>query len=176
MSIRTVLVSGISSKRHWTLITFVLWAVLFDCTGNAATIRGKVVKVVDGDSITVLDADHKQHRIRIIGIAAPEKKQPFWERSRESMVRMVAGKDVSAECHKIDRYSRQVCKVWVQPSDCPTCGKTLDVGHAQIIVGLALWYRQDANEQSAEDRGRYESAEQEARLRKTGLWKDEVTK
>ena len=85
---------------------------------------------------------------------------------------MVAGKDVTADCHKTDRYGRQVCKVWVQPSSCPSCGKTLDIGYAQISVGLAWWYRQYAKEQSEEDRGRYESEENEARLRKRGLWQD----
>ena len=65
------------------------------------------------------------------------------------------------------------CKVWVQPDDCPTCGKTLDVGHAPIVVGLAWWYRQYAKEQTEEDRGRYESEENEERLRKRGLWVDD---
>jgi endonuclease YncB( thermonuclease family) len=51
-------------------------------------------------------------------------------------------------------------------------GKTLDVGYAQISVGLAWWFRRYADEQSAEDRGRYASEEEEARLRKRGLWQD----
>lgn len=88
------------------------------------------------------------------------------------MARFVAGKEVSADCHKIDRYKRQVCKVWVQPADCATCGKSLDAGHAQIVAGMAWWYRDYAKEQTSEDRGRYESAEQDARARKRGLWVD----
>ena len=73
----------------------------------------------------------------------------------------------------VDRYGREVCKVWIQPRDCPRCGETLDVGLAQISVGLAWWYRRYANKQSDEDRGRYRS-EEEARLRKRGLWMDEA--
>ena len=155
-----------------TAITSLLLLVAMVCTTHAATLEGKAIKVADGDSITLLDADKMQHRIRIDGIDAPEKSQPFGDRSRQNMVRMVAGKEVTAECHKTDRYGRQICKVRVQPSDCPACGKTLDVGHAQILGGLAWWYRQYAKEQSVEDRGRYESAEQEARARKIGLWRD----
>jgi endonuclease YncB( thermonuclease family) len=71
--------------------------------------------------------------------------------------------------------SREVCKVWVQPLDCLRCGKMLDVGLAQISVGLAWWFRHYADEQSAEDRGRYASEEDEARLRKRGLWVDNRT-
>ena len=62
--------------------------------------------------------------------------------------------------------------MWVQPPDCPRCGKTLNVGLAQVTDGMAWWYRYYGKEQSAEDRGRYESAEQEARLRRLGLWRD----
>ena len=137
-----------------------------------ADLTGKVVAVADGDTITILDAGHKQHRIRINGIDAPEKAQPFGDRSRQNMASMVAGKEVVADCHKTDRYGRQICKVWVRPADCPTCGLTLDVGYAQIAVGFAWWYREYAREQTAEDRGRYESEENEARLRKRGLWAD----
>lgn len=83
---------------------------------------------------------------------------------------MAHGKEAFADCPKIDRYGRKVCKVWVQPEDCPQCGKTRDVGLEQISAGLAWWYRAYAKDQSAEDRGRYESEEDEARLRKRGLW------
>lgn len=155
-------------RRLTSILTFVSIA----CVAHAATIEGKAINVADGDSITILDADNKQYKIRIGGIDAPERKQPFGNRSKQHMADMVHGKEVAADCHKTDRYGRQVCKVWVRPSDCPKCGKTLDVGYAQILAGLAWWYRQYAREQTAEDRGRYESAEQEAKARKTGLWHD----
>ncbi len=43
----------------------------------ADTLTGKVVKVADGDSITVLDNTNTQHRIRLQGIDAPERKHAF---------------------------------------------------------------------------------------------------
>ena len=43
----------------------------------ADELRGKVVSIADGDTITVLDADKKQHKVRLTGIDAPEKKQAF---------------------------------------------------------------------------------------------------
>jgi len=77
----------------------------------------------------------------------------------------------------VQQRSRQSnSSFWVtstrQQADCPTCDKTLDVGHAQVIAGLAWWHRAYANKQSAEDQERYESAEDDARLRKWGLWQD----
>jgi endonuclease YncB( thermonuclease family) len=76
------------------------------------------------------------------------------------------------ESDKSDRYGRLLGKVWVQPADCPTCGQTLDANHAQVLAGMAWWYRYYAKQQSPEDRGRYESAEDEAKARKWGLWVD----
>ena len=137
-----------------------------------ADITGRVVAVTDGDTIKVLDASNTQHKVRLTGIDAPERGQPFGNKSREHLASMVAGKDVFVETEKNDRYGRVLGKVWVQPSDCPTCGKTLDANHAQLLAGMAWWYRYYAKEQSPEDRGRYETAEDEARARKWGLWTD----
>ena len=95
-----------------------------------ADIEGRVVAVTDGDTIKVLDPDKVQHKIRLTGIDAPESKQPFGNASRKHLASMVAGKQVRIQYDKKDRYGRILGKVWVQPSDCPTCGKTLDVNHS----------------------------------------------
>ena len=134
----------------------------------AETLHGRVVGVADGDTLTILAAGNIQHKIRLAGIDAPEKRQPFGERSRQHLGHLAHGKDAAALCNKIDRYRRRVCKVLVQSPDCPTCEKTLDVGLAQVAVGAAWWYREYAKEQSPEDRARYESAEQEARTKRVG--------
>jgi endonuclease YncB( thermonuclease family) len=136
---------------------------------HAETLNGTVVSVADGDTLTVF-SQGVAHRVRIAGIDAPEKGQPYADRSRQNLTRLARGQAANLECHKIDRYKRKVCKVKVQPLDCLRCAHTLDVGLAQIVVGAAWWYREYAKEQPAEDRGRYESDETEARLRRRGLW------
>ena len=154
------------------LRSLLIVSLLLVGTAHADTLLGRVVGVADGDTITVLDADRQQHKIRLQGIDAPEKKQPFGERSKQNLSRTVFGKDVRVEWEKRDRYKRIVGKVWVQPASCPTCPMTLDAGHAQITVGLAWWYRKYASEQSPQDRGAYEFSEQEARAKRVGLWSD----
>ena len=141
-------------------------------TQLSAEVTGKVVSVTDGDTIKVLDAANVQHKVRLTGIDAPERGQPFGTRSRDHLSSMVAGKDVRVESDKTDRYGRTLGKVWVKPADCSTCGKTLDANLAQVTAGMAWWYRYYKKEQSPEDRGRYESAEDEAKARKWGLWAD----
>jgi len=141
---------------------------------HASTLTGTVVSVTDGDTITVLDAHHEQHKIRVAGIDAPEKAQPFGQRSKESLSAMVFGKEVDVHWHKQDRYQRIVGKVMVATSSCRAsqCPKTLDAGLAQLSVGLAWWYEKYAKEQSPEDAGRYEFAAHEARAKRAGLWAD----
>jgi endonuclease YncB( thermonuclease family) len=133
-------------------------------------IQATVITVADGDTITAITAKKQQHQIRVAGIDAPERGQPFGDRSRRNLTQLAHGKGATLQCHKMDRYQRKVCKVWVQPADCPTCSHTLDVGLAQITVGLAWWYRAYAHEQLPQDRGRYQAEETEARLKKRGLW------
>jgi endonuclease YncB( thermonuclease family) len=105
-------------------------------------------------------------------LAALDLTQPFGRVSRDSLASLVAGKEVRVESDKNDRYGRTLGKVWVQPADCPTCGKTLNANHAQLLAGMAWWYRYYAKELSPEDRARYESAEDEAKARGRGLWAD----
>jgi endonuclease YncB( thermonuclease family) len=140
--------------------------------------EGRVVAVADGDTLTVLDSNNLQHKIRVAGIDAPEKGQPFGDRSKQSLSGAVMGKDVRIEWNKQDRYGRYVAKVWVTPMSHPCtttgepCPKTLDVGRAQLTVGLAWHFKKYENEQSEEDRLAYAFDEQEARVRKAGLWAD----
>jgi endonuclease YncB( thermonuclease family) len=137
-----------------------------------ADVTGRVVSVTDGDTIKVLDVNKVEYKVRLTGIDAPERGQPYGTASTKHLSSLIAGKEVLVESDKTDRYGRTLGKVWVQPSDCPACGKTLDANHAQILAGMAWWYRYYADEQSPQDRGRYESAEDEAKTRKRGLWTD----
>ena len=111
---------------------------------DTRTIEGIVVHVADGDTITVLDSKKVQHRVRLAGIDAPEKGQPFANASRKQLGELVEVKEVRVEFEKYDRYGGIVGKVLVTPPDCSTCGKTLDVGLAQITSGMAWWFRRYA--------------------------------
>lgn len=73
---------------------FILLTMLVALACQAEVITGKVVRVTDGDTITILDADKIQHKVRLAGIDAPEKAQAFGERSRDSLEDLVAGRSV----------------------------------------------------------------------------------
>jgi endonuclease YncB( thermonuclease family) len=129
----------------------------------ADTITGKVVGVGDGDTITVLDAEHQQHKIRLQGTDAPEKAQAFGQKSKASLSSMVFGKPVTVEWSKRDRYQRIIGVVLVDG---------VDSNLEQIKAGMAWWYKQYKREQTAQQRADYEAAENLARERRVGLWSD----
>jgi micrococcal nuclease len=150
----------ISKKRNATsalLLFFFAFPVLAD------TLEGRVVRVIDGDTVVVLDANRTQYRIRLAGIDAPERKQPFGQRSKQYLASQIAGQDVAINWDKYDRYHRIVGKIIYD-------GQHVDL--AMVRAGLAWWYRHYAHEQSAADRVLYEDAETKAKAERKGLWID----
>ena len=140
---------------------------------GAEVLTGHVVGVADGDTITVLDAAKVQHKIRVAGIDAPEKKQAFGQVSKENLSRLVFDKEVDIVWTKYDRYKRIVGKVMVSSPKCSSnCSRTFDAGLSQVSAGMAWWYRKYAKEQPADDLPKYEKAELGAQSRHQGLWGD----
>ncbi len=130
---------------------------------RADVIRGRVVGVADGDTMTVLDASKTQHRVRLQGIDAPESSQAFGTRSKQHLSELVFNKEVSVEWEKRDRYGRVLGKVLVGGRD---------VCLEQVRAGMAWHYKYYQDEQSPDDRRLYAGAEREARAARRGLWSD----
>lgn len=130
---------------------------------SAETISGRVVGVADGDTITVLDSANTQHKIRLAGIDAPEKKQPFGNVSKKSLSDMVYDKQVYVYWKKQDRYGRTVGKVIVDG---------VDANLQQIKRGMAWFYKKYQNELVIDDRLAYLHAHEDAKINKSGLWVD----
>lgn len=131
---------------------------------HSDTLQGHVVGITDGDTITLLDAANTQHKIRVAGIDAPEKKQPFGQRSKESLSALAFDKDLTIEWSKKDRYGRIVGKL---------IGKQgRDLNLEQVKLGMAWHYKQYEKEQSQEDRRLYAAAEDVARGERIGLWSE----
>lgn len=144
-----------------------LVALLAPALGLGAELSGRVVRVVDGDTLVLLIAgpgeQKTQEKIRLAGIDAPEKGQPYGQRSKEHLSDQVFGRDVTVDWLKRDRYGRIVGKVLVGG---------MDADLEQVRAGLAWHYKKYASEQTAEDRAAYARAEDEARAARRGLWRE----
>ncbi len=132
-------------------------------TSSAYELTGRIVSIADGDTVTLLDADKRQHKIRLSGIDAPEKKQSFGNRSRLHLGALVFGKQVTADCPRTDRHKRAICRIDVGG---------IDASLAQLEAGMAWHYKQYARQQGLLERILYAKAEDSARDARRGLWTD----
>ena len=93
----------------WRIMLFLLLALPL----SAAEIKGKVTKVYDGDTITVLDElDGGKFRIRLAGIDAPEKGEPGDKEVTTFLTQRLLGEKVSVRYKAIDIYRRPLGTVW----------------------------------------------------------------
>lgn len=134
---------------------------LFAVCAWAETITGRVVAVSDGDTITVLDGENREIKVRLAGIDAPEKDQEGGQEAKQSLSALVVGRVVDVNTSKRDKYGRAVGKVLLDGQD---------VNLEQIKHGHAWHYKKYAAEQSHEDRSRYAKAESNARQAAVGVW------
>ena len=136
------------------------------------SMKARVVRVADGDTVTVVeegkpDCGKKcRHKIRLLGIDAPEMSMPYGQESKVALERLIknANNKVTVTWRKPDRYKRYVGKLEAN-------GKDLNL--EMIKQGMAWYferYKKDVIDK--EDQSHYEKAQQEARKQRIGLWKD----
>ena len=140
-----------------------LCLLFFTLVSFAEELIGKVIKVSDGDTITVLDSNNQKHKIRLKGIDAPESQQAFGDISTQSLSELVYDKEVLVTWDKKDKYYRILGKVIVDGND---------ANYEQLTKGLAWYYKQYEKDLSDEDKKRYSEAEEWARNYSEGLWAD----
>jgi micrococcal nuclease len=116
----------------------------------------KVIGIADGDTLTLL-VDKKPIKIRLANIDAPEKKQAFGERSKQSLSDLCFGKDAAYTVQNIDRYGRTVATV--------TCAGT-QANRAQVERGMAWVYLQYNKDRSLP------ALQATAKKAGKGLWAD----
>jgi endonuclease YncB( thermonuclease family) len=132
-------------------------ALLIALASTAAAIEGKVVGVIDGDTIDVLDSSKQQHRIRFDGIDTPERGQPFSSRAKSTLSALVFGKTVRVDTEGTDKYGRTIGRVYVDGRD---------VGLAMLEAGVA-WHYTKYDQSKA-----YADGEKAAKDAGRGLWSD----
>jgi len=120
-----------------------------------------VVKVTDGDTITVLTEDHQQVKVRLYGIDAPEKKQPFGSKCTDYLRELVGMKNVEIEEIDKDRYGRTVGLVTLPDGQV--------VNEKMVGAGLAWVYRQYCRKFFCSD---WLKLEDDTKIAKKGLWLD----
>lgn len=140
----------LNSKKKFSLFFLLLH---FACSLHAH----EVIGISDGDTMTVL-VDRKPVKIRLANIDAPQKKQPYGERSKQSLSGMCWGTDATFIPESTDVYGRTVAVV--------KCNG-IEVNRAQVQSGMAWVYPKYNKDKSLPD------IEKSAKARAVGLWADQ---
>ena len=135
---------------------------------EADVITGRVVRVIDGDTLVLL-VDDEQVRVRLEGIDCPESAQPFGTKAKQALSDLVFGKNVRIKSSGEDRYGRTLGQVFV---DVESAGATtdvqaeIDVNQFLVAQGLAWHYKRYSDDKQLAQ------AEKASRREKRGLWAD----
>ncbi|EFC3610315.1 thermonuclease family protein, partial [Escherichia coli] len=130
---------------------------VFSCQVFSADIHGRVVRVLDGDTIDVMLSQHPV-RVRLVNIDAPEKKQDYGRWSEKIMKSLVAGKTVTVTYFQRDRYGRILGQVYAPDG--------MNVNQFMVRAGAAWVYEQYNTDPVLP------VLQGEARQQKRGLWAD----
>jgi len=127
------------------LVVFIVATPLF-------AFSAKVIKISDGDTITVLGGK-EQTKVRLYGIDAPEKKQEYGQKSKQFLASLIAGQVVEVEPKGKDRYKRTLGIIH---------HKGQDINAQMVLNGYAWAYVKYSRI--------YVNQEKLARENKRGLW------
>lgn len=139
-----------------TFVALALVIFFFFPRAAYADITGQVINIADGDNLVVV-IDKQWVRVRIAGIDAPEKNQPFGTDAKQSLSELCFWEQVTVIPKGKDQYGRMLAKV--------RCGD-FDAGEEQVKRGLAWVYNRYMKDPSLNP------LQEEAKVAKRGLWAD----
>lgn len=158
-----------ATLARWMLAFAVTLLVSMQADARAVkpdkVVEGRIVGVTDGDTVDLLTDELVQQRIRLRGIDAPEKRQAFGNRSKQTLSALVFGLRVTVAYSKVDRHKRWVGRITADG---------VDVSRAMVEQGMAWHYAFYGSEQPVDERVGDAEAEQAARLERRGLWAGEA--
>ena len=134
-----------------------LW--LFVPQAHAKHFTGRLVKVLDGDTVEVMHND-KAERIRLAQIDCPEKNQPFGQAAKRYVLNEAAHKIVTVRIETVDRYGRSVGEVFLPEGS--------NLNKKLVGAGLAWQYKKYSKDTE------YSALEKSAKEERRGLWQDKT--
>jgi endonuclease YncB( thermonuclease family) len=137
---------------RWLLIIFVALAHSL----QAETLSGTVVSILDGDTLTIVDAQKRRYRVRLAEVDAPDGKQAFGIKSGRSLYGLCFNKAAQVEwktkdgnkryighvtCDGIDANAEQVRRgmAWVSPSFTQPGSLLYELEAHARVRGIGLW-------------------------------------
>ena len=145
-------------NKRLRILLVILALFCFQETGEAKEyeLSGICVYVTDGDTFRVKTDKYGELVVRFYGIDAPEKKQVFYQQSKEFLASLILEKPVILLVQGRDLYGRYIAKVFHEQAD---------VGLVMVRLGFAFWYKSYAKKDKL-----LINAEKEAKKQHLGIW------
>ena len=149
------------NRRNFIKLAVSLLVLAFGLSAGFL-LRGRVITVADGDSLTVLTQQGERQRIRLYGIDSPESRQAGGEAATAFAREQALFAEIELKVIDTDRYGRSVAIVTL-PDGRILNEELIRHGHAWVYndycrLPLCVKWR---------------ILEQEARRNKKGLWAEE---
>lgn len=155
-----------SAVLYWAMVGLCLFVMTLGQPCTASAWPGQVVKVHDGDTVTVRNAEGELYRVRIYGVDCPEMKQKWGEEAQDMTVSLLGGKTVQVIAVNRDKYKRHVAGIILLEDMLVLQDVLVSAGLAWVdnrfckIDACKLWILHQADAQKA----------------KRGLWSDSAAK
>lgn len=124
----------------------------------AAQIKGKVIKIKDGDTVVVLLEDKTQQTLRLAEVDCPENGQAFGNNAKRFTSDQVFGKNIIFYRVGKDRYGRSIAGVFYDGDRY--------LSREIVKAGFGWWYYK------ASKNTELQKFQDEAKVKKLGLWSD----
>ena len=147
-----------NNKLYAAIIAAValLFGAVAYCYAQSDDYLATCVRVIDGDTITVADENQNLHRIRIVGMDAPELAQPYGRAAKAALSELVLHKEVHVVPAGVDKYNRELAQLRYD-----TSFGQLDVAETMISNGHAFSWG-----------GAHYKAQEYAAAHRLGVWAD----
>lgn len=144
--------------RH--VLIFILCFFTLSLSAQRATkapvkVKGKVVRIIDGDTFELL-VKKEPYKIRMSAVDAPEKGQAHYQQSRQALANLIFGKMVTVELTGKDRYGRWLGDVYSSNNE---------YINGWLIADGMVWHYEKFSKSAP-----LAASEANARRQKLGLW------
>lgn len=123
-------------------------------TDSEKRLVGKVIKVADGDTMTLMDNNGTKRKVRLNGIDCPEIGQDYGDKAKQYVEKLAINKYVNVDIIGIDKYDRILGVVYIDD---------VNINEALLENGFAWVYKYNKDE-------RYNYLAEQAKAKKLNLW------
>ena len=147
-----------NNKLYAAIIAAValLFGAVAYCYAQSDNYLATCVRVIDGDTLTVADENQNLHRVRIVGMDAPELAQPYGRTAKSALAELILHKEIQVLPEGVDKYGRELAQLRYD-----TSFGQLDVAETMISNGHAFSWG-----------GAHYKAQEYAAENRLGIWSD----